>query len=212
MVLGLETDFVPGMEEYIRELHTRADFQYIIGSVHPQVPDYQARFFTGDIFQYQKTYFRHLAEAAESGLFDSISHPDLIKNIDPQSYDLERLMPIIRESLDRIAVTGVAMELNTSGAYKTVPEMNPAKEILSEMFLREIPVVIGADAHHPKRVGDRFSEALRLLREVGFEEVCYFLERTPQRVPISEALASLSENRELPGESGASVGANASSQ
>jgi len=40
-------------------------------------------------------------------------------------------------------------------------------------------------------VGDRFDEALRMLREVGYDEVSFFLERQRQDIPIEIALASL---------------------
>jgi histidinol-phosphatase (PHP family) len=56
---------------------------------------------------------------------------------------------------------------------------------------RGIPVVIGADAHRPGRVADRYEEALRLLGEMGFNTVSLFLDRRRREVPIAEALASL---------------------
>jgi histidinol-phosphatase (PHP family) len=58
---------------------------------------------------------------------------------------------------------------------------------------RNIPVVIGADAHCPERVGDRYAEALRLLQAAGYEEVSIVLDRQRQSLPIPVALASLSE-------------------
>ena len=101
------------------------------------------------------------------------------------------IMDDIRRELDRIAKAGTAMELNTSGRNKTIPEMNPGLEILVEMRARNIPVVIGADAHQPRRVGDLFPEALRMLRQVGYQEVSFFLNRKRQTVLVEDALASL---------------------
>ena len=89
-------------------------------------------------------------------------------------------MDDICRTLDRIAKAGTAMELNTSGRNKAVREMNPGPEILAEMRARDIPVVIGADAHEPRRVGDNYAAALRLLREVGYEDVSFFLDRKRQ--------------------------------
>ncbi|MEZ4580079.1 MAG: hypothetical protein R3A10_00245 [Caldilineaceae bacterium] len=63
-----------------------------------------------------------------------------------------QLQDRIGATLDRIAATGVAMELNTSGLQKRIPEMNPARTILVEMRARGIPVMLGADAHVPERV------------------------------------------------------------
>ena len=83
------------------------------------------------------------------------------------------------------------MELNTSGLLKALPEMNPSPAQLVMMRERGIPVVIGADAHMPRRVGDGYVQALRLLQAAGYDEVSYFLERKRRTVAITAALASL---------------------
>jgi histidinol-phosphatase (PHP family) len=129
--------------------------------------------------------------AAESGLFDTLAHHDLVKNELPESWNPETIAPIIRASLDRIAATGVAMELNTSGLNKRLPEMNPGPWMLAEMQARAIPVVIGADAHRPERVADQYPQALRMLQDAGYRQVSFFLDRQRQDVSIDLALASL---------------------
>lgn len=188
---GLESDFYPGVEPWLEKLHARAPLHHVLGSVHPQVWNYRRQYFDGDYYRYQQTYFDHLAAAAETGLYDTLAHPDLVKNESPADWDYPRIQPCIERSLDRIAATGVAMELNTSGLHKALPEMNPGPAILRLMHERGIPVVIGADAHTPTRVGDRFGEAMRLLQAAGYTEINFFLERKRQTVAIADALASL---------------------
>jgi histidinol-phosphatase (PHP family) len=190
--LGLESDYYPGVEPWLEELHARVPLSHVLGSIHYQVSDYRKLFYTGDVLSYQELYFDHLARSAESGLFDTLSHPDLIKNEDPAAWDFERLRPHIERSLDRIAATGVAMELNTSGLQKALREMNPSPAQLVLMHERGIPVVIGADAHIANRVGAGYTAALCLLREVGYTEVSFFLDRQRQSVAIQDALESLS--------------------
>lgn len=189
--LGLESDFYPGVEPWLEKLHARVPLSHVLGSVHYQVDDYRKRFYTGDVFAYQKLYFEHLALSAESGLFDTLAHPDLIKNESPADWDFARLRTVIERALDRIAATGVAMELNTSGVQKNLPEMNPSPSQLALMHERGIPVVIGADAHIPERVGDGYLTALGLLENAGYQEVSFFIDRQRQSVPIHDALKSL---------------------
>lgn len=184
--LGLESDYFPGAEPWLEQLHPRAEFHYILGSVHPQIKAYQARYFTGDVLAFQETYFNHLVMAAETGLFDALSHPDLVKNEHPQQWRLPRLMDHIKRSLDRIAATGIAMELNTSGVNKALPQMNPGPEILAEMARRKIPVVLGSDSHVPHRVGDGFETATKLLKEAGFTHVSVFDNRKRREIPIRD--------------------------
>jgi histidinol-phosphatase (PHP family) len=189
--LGLESDYYPGVEPWLEKLHARAPLHYVLGSVHPHIADYRAQYFQGDWFAYQQTYFEHLARSAETRLYDALAHPDLIKNERPAEWHFDRIEPAIERALDRIAKTGVAMELNTSGLNKALPEMNPGLAMLRLIQARGIPVVLGADAHRPDRVGDKYDVALRMLQAVGFQEVSYFLERKRQTIPLKTALASL---------------------
>lgn len=189
--LGLESDYYPGVEPWLEKLHASVELNHVLGSVHYQVSNYRERYFTGDVFAYQKLYYDHLAAAAETGLYDTLAHPDLIKNEDPDQWDFVRIQPFLERSLDRIAATGVAMELNTSGLQKALPEMNPGVSQLELMYARGIPVVLGADAHRPERVADGYIDALRTLKTVGYEEVSIFLNRKRKTIPITAALSSL---------------------
>ena len=189
--LGMESDYVPGMEPWLEELHGKADFHHVLGSVHPHLREYKERYHTGDFQAFQRTYFEHLAMAAETGLFDTIAHPDLVKITAPAEWSFERAADAVRPNLDRIAAAGTAMELNTSGLNKNPSEMNPGREMLGEMHERGIPVVVGADAHDPHRVSANFEDALDVLSEVGYRSVNIFLDRQRREIPIDRARASL---------------------
>ena len=192
--LGMESDFFPGMESWLDELHQKADFDYILGSVHWHIPEYRQAFFQGDLDALEIQYFEHLAESAETGLFDSLAHPDLVKNAGPDSWDFAARRDDIARALDRIAATGVAMELNTSGLNKPVPEMNPGPEMLAMMAERGIAVVVGSDSHVPWRVGADFDAGLAMLETAGFDEVAVFEKRQPTAMKISDARRSLAGN------------------
>ncbi|MYE27211.1 MAG: histidinol-phosphatase [Chloroflexi bacterium] len=185
--LGLESDYFPGMEAWIEELHARADFSYILGSVHALTKEYKAKYLEGSTrLAYEKSYFENLANAAETGLYDCLSHPDVVKIANPKEYDVADHLDTIRRALDRIAGTGIAMELNTSGLNKSYPEMNPGDVMLREMALRAIPVVIGSDSHDAHRVGADFEAALANLRKAGYERVSYFIDRERYELAISD--------------------------
>ncbi len=189
--LGMESDFFPGYEWWIERLNERCDFHHVLGSVHFFGKDYRERYWKGDPVAFQRCYFGHLAESAETGLFDTLAHPDLVKNHSPADWDLEVIGEDIAAALDRIARTGVAMELNTSGLHKTVREFNPGQGMLRMMCERGIPVVLGSDSHHPGRVASHFEEALDVLESVGYRSVSYFLGRKRQDIAIGEVRASM---------------------
>lgn len=191
VLLGMESEFFPGCESWIRELHQRAPFHFVLGSVHWQAKEYLAKFETGTIEGFRRTYFNHLADSAESGLYDCLGHPDLVKNYHPDSWCFAILKDQVVKSLDRIAATGVAMELNTSGLNKSYSEMNPGKEMLAMLAARKIPIVLGSDAHRPVRVGEHFVTALNVLKEVGYDKVSHFINRQRVDLKIDDALASI---------------------
>jgi histidinol-phosphatase (PHP family) len=189
--LGLEAEYFPGYESWVEKQLCEADFQYVLGSVHPQISEFRARFGGRDAVALQRNYFRLLAEAAETRLYDCLAHPDVVKIVEPDEWNPQLIMDDVCQALDRIAAVNVAMEVNTSGVHKPVPEMNPFPEMLKEMRRRSIPVVIGSDAHEPTRVGDHFHEALALVENAGYERVWLFLERKKQELSIADFRSEL---------------------
>lgn len=186
---GVEADYWPGHEDFVRELVESAPLHHVLGSVHPY-EEYQEIFGSEGELQLQRQYFEHLAMSAETGIFDTLAHPDLIKNM-VSDWNVERIMPSIQAALDRIAATGVAMELNTSGLNKAVPEMNPGPEMLREMAIRGIPLVIGSDAHWPSRAAAQWEEAMANAEAAGYQQISFFLDRQRTDVPIDVAKRSL---------------------
>lgn len=191
--LGMESDFFPGMEPWLQELHQRADFHYILGSVHWHISEYLDHFWKGDDLAFIHQYFDHLAQSAETGLFDSLAHPDLIKNANPSTWKFSQVESIIAAALDRIAATGVAMEINTSGLQKSFAEFNPGPEMLAMMAERNIPLVLGSDSHTPLRVSENFLLAMDVAAAAGYDKVSVFEHRQRQDIPIEAARSSLLE-------------------
>ncbi|MCJ8330875.1 MAG: histidinol-phosphatase [Lentisphaeria bacterium] len=191
--IGLECDYYPGYEDFVQGQTKWIDFDYILGSIHPHLGEYRKDFWQEEPIDNVKKYFDLLAESAELGCFDCLAHPDLIKNMLVKFWDLDAFMPIIKESLDRIAETGVAMELNTSGIYKSLSEMNPSIDMLAEMNKRNIPVVIGSDSHISTRVADLFPDALNALETAGYENISYFKQHERHDIKITDARNSLTK-------------------
>ena len=189
--LGMESDYFPGFEDWIAELHQKAGFHYCLGSVHWQGKDYHQRYETGDIMEFRRTYFKLLADSAETGLFDCLAHPDLVKNYWPQRWEFEAVRDDIAAALDRIAKTGVAMELNTSGLNKSYAEMNPGPEMLAMMHAHGIPVVVGSDSHKPHRVAENFRTAITNLQTAGYTHVSVFENRKRGELKIADVLQTL---------------------
>ena len=189
--LGLECDFLPGLEAFLAEQTRSAEFDFLLGSVHPHMDGYKRAYGRGGALAFQRMYFEHIAAAAESGLFDCLAHPDLVKQVTQREWKVDRILPDVCRALDRIAKTGVAMEMNTSAYENGYDELSPSPRMLREMAKRWIPVVVGSDAHRPERVADRWLEVYGMLEEAGYRCVSHFTQRKRTDISITEARRSL---------------------
>src|SRR5207247_6052216 len=124
-------------------------------------------------------YFETLARAARSGLFDSLSHPDLVKIFGDRAAGFD-----YAEIADAIAESGVAVEVSTAGLRKPVGELYPHPDFLVSCRERGVPVTTGSDAHAPDVVGRDFDRARELLSAAGYETVTVFERRSARQEPI----------------------------
>jgi histidinol-phosphatase (PHP family) len=181
--LGLEVDYVPGREDETRELLAHYPWDYLLGSIHfidglgvdgePRLLD------AVGVHEAWRRYFETLAGAASSGLFDSLSHPDLVKIFGEraQTFDYAPVAEAIAES-------GVAVEVSTAGLRKPVGELYPHPDFLAACRERGVPVTLGSDAHSPELVGRDFDRARELLRSAGYETVTVFEGRQARQEPL----------------------------
>jgi histidinol-phosphatase (PHP family) len=130
-------------------------------------------------------YFETLGEAARSGLFDVLGHPDLVK-----VWGDRRPLPEgdLRRFYDRamagIAESDVAIEVSTAGLRKPVGQIYPAPAFLEMCVEAGRPVALSSDAHVPEDLGHRYGEALALLRSAGVDELAVFERRERRLEPI----------------------------
>ena len=180
--LALEVDFLPGHEDWIRELAARHSWDYFIGSVHyvsdswdidnpAKLSEWKKR----DAFEVWQIYFERLALAAESKLFEIIGHADLPKKFGIRP--AQDCTPLYKKFLDAAKKSGCAIELNTAGLRKDCKEIYPGPEFLRLAFQKGVPITFGSDAHKPEEVGMDFAGAMALARETGYAEYCRFEKR-----------------------------------
>ncbi|MRN56698.1 histidinol-phosphatase HisJ [Paenibacillus monticola] len=181
--VGLEADYIEGYEEQIRELLSPYPWDYLIGSVHFlgewDITDYrQVHGWEGkDVMEVYRRYYDAVQKSALSGLYDIIGHMDVIKRFGygPQTPEGKaEVNKLELETLQAIADSGIAMELNASGLSKPCAEMFPAEHVLQDALTLGIPLTLGSDAHDPLKLGEGLQEARRLLWHTGFRELAIF--------------------------------------
>jgi histidinol-phosphatase (PHP family) len=189
--LGIEADFVPGAEDRTANLLQAREFDYVVGSVHfiregaVDMDDYSVWDSGRSVEQIWQRYFQTIGEAARSGLFDVLAHPDLVKvwgNGRPlPEGDLRRYYEL---AIDGIADSGIAVEVSTAGLRKRVGELYPAPAFLEMCLEAGAPVALSSDAHRAQDIGADYDRALQLLGELGVGELCVFERRQRRLEPI----------------------------
>jgi histidinol-phosphatase (PHP family) len=187
--LGIEADFVAGREDRMATLLEAHEWDYVVGSVHfigEHAVDHDAY----EVWDHRsqrpdalwRRYFETLGEAARSGLFDILAHPDLVKVWGPRrpvpEGDLRRFYDI---AMDGIAESRIAIEVSTAGLRKPAAELYPAPAFLEMCLDAGCPVALSSDAHTPGDVGRDYDAALQMLERLGVGELAIF-ERRQRRL------------------------------
>lgn len=189
--LGIEADFVPGREERMRALLEERDWDYVIGSIH---------FIAEGALDYDKfdvwnsgrspdhvwrTYFTWLGELADSGMYDVLAHPDLVKHWGKERPWPEKDLRFYYDlAMEKIADSGIAVEVSTAGLRKPVGEIYPSSAFLEMVVDAGNPIALSSDAHTIEHLGYGYEEAVQFLADHGVDELAVFERRKVRLEPV----------------------------
>jgi histidinol-phosphatase (PHP family) len=178
--LGIEADYFPGREEEIRAALDPYPWDFVLGSIHyldglgiDVEPTLAAS--VGPEEAYRR-YFDALGSAAQSGLFDVLAHPDLVKFF-AGIVEWEE-----GEFVSRL--DGVSLEVSTSGLHKPHGRMYPEAGLLRAAREGGIGITLASDAHRPQDVGRDLSAAVDAALRAGYETVTVFDRRSARQEPL----------------------------
>lgn len=194
ILTALETDYIPGFTEDFSVYRKEYNLDYVIGSIHlvkngadshlwfidgPRVESYDEGFkrtFGGDARKAVTAYYHQTNEMIENQEFDIIGHLDKIQMHNKGRYfrgDESWYQALVNECLDLIDEKDIIVEVNTRGIYKKRSDsLFPGLEILKTIHQRSIPITLSSDAHNAVEISLYFDEAIEILKEIGFREVC----------------------------------------
>src|ERR671911_3048575 len=186
--LGIEIDFVPGAEERMDRDATALPYDYVIGSVHRVDNEEIDRAADQGIYDRYETYdlyaayYANVRKAALSRRFEVLGHPDLIKIF--RHFPDRNITPILEETADAVAESGVVIDVNTAGLRKPIGEVYPARDFLQMFHERGVPIVLSSDAHAPDQVAMGYDTSLPLVYDVGYREVATFRNHERGTLPL----------------------------
>jgi histidinol-phosphatase (PHP family) len=194
--LGIEADFLPGREDRVANFLNGREWDYVLGSIHflrddavdfHGEPEWEAwNIWRGaDPDKVWSRYFETLGEAARSGLFDILAHPDLVKvwgdRVPRPDGDLRRFY---ERAMEGIADSDVAIEVSTAGLRKTAGEIYPAPAFLEMCLEAGRPVALSSDAHVPEQLGYEYERAVDMLGGLDVDEIAVFERRRRRLEPL----------------------------
>jgi histidinol-phosphatase (PHP family) len=189
--LGIEADFVPGREDRMASLLEAREWDFVVGSVHflrdrsLDTEQYSVWEAGESAERVWRRYFETVAEAARSGLYDIMAHPDLVKvwgrSAPRPEGDLRRYY---EPAVEAFAEAGVAVELSTAGWRKPVGEQYPALPFLEMVVDAGCPIALSSDAHRPDQLGYEYDRAAALLESAGVGELAVFERRERRLEPL----------------------------
>lgn len=167
--VGLELDWLGGHERDLDRVLSTHEWDLRLGSVHfvPQGSTWRfiIRCAPAEEAEILEAYWQAWGDAATSGFFQVMSHPDVYRAVDRPVLPGER--DLACRALDRAAQAGVAVECNTSLLRKGCTGIYPAPWLLEEVLSRGMPLSAASDAHHPEQVGSGFHH----LRQLAAQDV-----------------------------------------
>jgi len=182
VMLGLELDYVEGLEDYLGKQVAAYPWDYIVGSIHfldnACCEASWPRLYAGDAHQLYARYFELMRRMARSGLCDIVAHFDVVKRsgILPGEHEADDITHTLQEIKD----AEVCLEINTSGyRHPELPEPQPYPmlSIVEQALGLGIPLTVNSDAHMPDQVGLQFGTIEKFLRRKNCRELAKFEQR-----------------------------------
>ncbi len=169
------------------------NFDYILTSIHTpcnfDCDIKEIEYDKIDVYRFMSDYFEELAELAKWDKSNALAHITCpmrrIQGIYKIDFDYSRIKSATDYLLKTMIKNEKALEVNTSGLRqmmkRTMPDINIIKRYKE---LGGQLITIGSDAHSAQECGNGISEAIKILKDCGFDKFNFFINREPMEITI----------------------------
>lgn len=195
VLLGLEMDWLPAEDAFVREACAAHDYDFLLGSVHfldhwgfddGMEPWQEAS--RDQIYGWYEKYFTTWLSMINSGLFQIAAHPDLIKIYSVTHFHnwlaLAENRRHVKNCLIALRDANMAMEISSAGLRKPCREIYPAPEIMAMARDLNLDISFASDAHNTSDIADSFSDLRDYAKKYGFDRQTVFKGKEPVYIPF----------------------------
>ncbi len=174
ILTGIELDFHPKHVDEVKEVISEGKFDLKLGSTHFDILGYGIPYGEMTKADFVGISFENYLRAAESGLFDVMTHLDVHRrtllgrvgeSIKDSEIVLSNYYDVLRALFAVMEKKNIALEINATPLYLGFDKLGayPSEEIRNIASDYSIRYVYGSDAHSAFRVGFGYDEVADLL-------------------------------------------------
>ncbi|MFX1561225.1 MAG: histidinol-phosphatase HisJ family protein [Promethearchaeota archaeon] len=197
VLLGVEVDCFPGVQEVLPERFFSTEFDLVIGSVH--LIDHIAISANGraeeafrkySMDELGEKYYSILLDSIDLEIFDILAHIDLYRRYGEVFYGYaihDLWKPHLEELSKKMLSKRIGFEVNTSSLRRGMQQPMPEERIIQALRNEGVDTVtVGSDAHTPMDIGKGIATVFEMLKEAGFDGPSIYRTRKPTLVPWSD--------------------------
>ena len=184
--MGMQTHILKESNQFLSN-----DFDFILASFHTAEKNdlYNGDFFKG--YKQWDAYHKYLKSILEVvknfNNYSVLGHLDLVRRYDyydstPDLMDNDKAYELIREILKKVIKNNKGIEVNTTGYYIGNGQ-NPLPSIKILKLYKELGgeiLTLGSDSHSTDQLAYKFTETIKLLKEIGFNKLTTFKDMKPK--------------------------------
>lgn len=184
--MGMQTHILKESNQFLSN-----DFDFILASFHTAEKN---DLYNGDFFKGYKQwdayhkYLKSILEVVDNfNNYSVLGHLDLVRRYDyydslPDLMDNDKAYELIREILKKVIKNNKGIEVNTTGYYIGNGQ-NPLPSIKILKLYKELGgeiLTLGSDSHSTDQLAYKFTETIKLLKEIGFNKLTTFKDMKPK--------------------------------
>lgn len=176
---GFESEYLQGKEAFYKSLRDKVD--YLNLGVHFFYDDKKNVICSYDAVNYQNIeyYTKACIEGMETGLFNTLVHPDLFftgyKDVNGKRIFDECCKKATRDIIESAIKNDIYLEVNCNALKKDEEYNDPSiwKYPIYDFWMiakeyKDLKIIVGCDAHDPKRLSGKHVDAIyKFIDEIG---------------------------------------------